>query len=147
VSRFSPYRLLADLFSHLPAAARSWPRFLRFAAALGILVICIDLNSTHVRGVVQGLVHSWSSAQAAHELAEIAAALDAEYASHSRYPDASDFEAFVRRWVKGKQRDPAHDRWGMPVRYRHEGTRFELLSCGPDVECGTRDDIRRQGGF
>ena len=82
------------------------------------------------------------------EMGEMAAALDAEYASTNRYPDAEAFRDFVRHWVRPKgPKDPYYDRWHQPYRYRVDGARYELLSCGPDGACGTPDDIRRQGGF
>jgi hypothetical protein len=82
------------------------------------------------------------------EMGEIAAALDAEYASTAQYPEPDAFRDFVRHWVRPRvPRDPYYDRWSQPLRFRVEGSHYEILSCGPDRTCETADDVRRIGGL
>ena len=141
------YRVLLEL-NFRRKRSHFWARFLKKLIPVLLLVYLIDLNARHFRSMVDELNAWWGAARTRMEMGEMAAALDAEYASTDRYPDAESFRDFVRHWVRPKgPKDPYYDRWHQPYRYHVEGSRYELLSCGPDGACGTADDIRRQGGF
>jgi len=139
------YRILLDL-SYRRQRTHFWARFLKKLIPLALLIFLIDLNARHFRDMVARLNAWWGTARTRMEMGEIAAAVDAEYASTGSYPEPQAFRAFVRQWIRPKGRNPAYDRWGQPFQYRAEGPLYEILSCGPDAVCGTPDDIRRQGG-
>jgi hypothetical protein len=141
-----PFRVLLELAALVAAAPRIWNSTTRKLLAAVFLVALVDLNSGHVRDLVRGLVTSWQSSQVLMQLGAIAGALDAEYASYSRYPEPGRFHEFVRTWVKGHPDDPSRDHWGSPIGFAPDGARYELWSCGRDRACGTADDIRYSGG-
>jgi len=141
------YRLLLEL-SYRRQRSHFWARFLRKLIPVLLLVFLIDVNARHFRDIVGRINVWWGTARTRMEMGEIAAALDAEYASTAKYPEPEGFRDFVRHWVRPKSpRDPYYDRWHQPFRFRVEGSHYEILSCGPDGACGTADDIRRQGGL
>jgi hypothetical protein len=141
------YRLLLEL-SYRRQRSHFWSRFLKKLIPLLLLVVLIDMNARHFSEIVGRLNAWWSAAQTRMQMGEIAAALDAEYASTGHFPEPEAFRDFVRRWVRPKQpRDPYYDRWGQPFRFRVEGGFYEILSCGADRACETADDLRRQGGL
>jgi hypothetical protein len=141
------YRLLLEL-SYRRQRSHFWSRFLKKLIPVLLLIYLIDVNARHFRDMVSALNAWWGIARTRMEMGEIAAALDAEFASTDRYPDAEAFRDFVRKWVHPKSpHDPYYDRWHQPYRYRVDGARYELLSCGPNALCGDSDDVRRQGGF
>jgi hypothetical protein len=123
----------------------------RRLVGLGILLYLVDLNSTHVRDFVSGLVRAWRDQQTLTEMSAIAAALDAEHVSLHRYPDSSELAGFIRQWIPDTRgRDPSVDHWGVPFRLELEeedsaSVGYVLRSCGPDRICGTEDDITRRG--
>ncbi|PYQ14741.1 MAG: hypothetical protein DMF80_11795 [Acidobacteria bacterium] len=139
------YRLLLEL-SYRRQRAHFRARFLKKLIPILLLVFLIDFNARHFRDIVGRLNAWWGTARTQMEMGEIAAAVDAEYASTARYPEADEFKEFIRRWIRPRDRNPAFDRWGQPFLFRVEGPRYEILSCGPDSVCGTADDIHRQGG-
>lgn len=140
------YRLLLEI-SYRRQRSHFWARFLKKLIPVALLVFLIDANARHFRDMVGRLNAWWGTASTKMEMGEIAAAVDAEYASAERYPDPQAFGQFVRAWIRRKGRDPAYDRWGQPFRFQVDGTRYEILSCGPDAVCGTPDDIQRQGAL
>ena len=141
------YRLLLEL-SYRRKRSHFWSRFLKKLIPMLLLIYLIDVNARHFRDIVGALNAWWGIARTRMEMGEIAAALDAEFASTDRYPDPEAFRDFVRRWVHPKSpHDPYYDRWHQPYRYRVEGARYEILSCGPNAVCGDTDDVRREGGF
>lgn len=141
------WRLVLEL-SYRRQRSHFWARFLKKLIPALILVFLIDVNARHFRDVVGRLNDWWGTARTRMEMGEIAAALDAEYASTATYPEPEAFRDFVRHWVRPKTpRDPYYDRWRQPFRFRVEGSYYEILSCGPDGACATPDDIRRQGGL
>jgi hypothetical protein len=141
------YRVLLEL-SYRRKRSHFWSRFLKKLIPTLLLVYLIDVNARHFRDMVGALNAWWGTARTRMEMGEMAAALDAEYASTDRYPDPEAFRDFVRRWVRPKSpRDPYYDRWHQPYRYHVQGAHYEILSCGPDGVCGNDDDVRRQGGF
>lgn len=142
-----PYRAVVELSSLVSAHRRLWSRTTHKLIGAFILLALVDLNSSHVRDVVRGLVGSWQAAQTQMKMGAIAAVLDAEYASYARYPEPHAFHALVREWIPGQDSDPARDYWGSPILLEVEGVYYELVSCGRDTVCGTEDDIRRRGGY
>jgi hypothetical protein len=141
------YRTLLEL-SYRRQRSHFWTRFLKKLIPLALLIVLIDANARHFRDVVGRLDAWWRSAQTRMQMGEIAAALDAEYASTGHFPEPGRFREFVRRWVRPRDpRDAYYDRWGQPFRFRLEGSVYEIRSCGPDRSCGTPDDVRRQGGL
>lgn len=142
-----PYRAVAELSSLTAGQRRVWSSTTRKLVGAFILIALVDLNSSHVRDVVRGLVGSWQDSQTLMKMGAIAAVLDAEYASYARYPDPHVFHALVRDWIPGQDTDPALDYWGSPILLKVDGVYYELVSCGRDTLCGTADDIRRRGGY
>ena len=142
-----PFRALLEMSSLVSAQRGVWTRTARKLVGAFIVLALVDLNSSHVRDVVRGLVASWQEAETQAKMGAIAAALDAEFASLSRYPDPAEFQAFVRAWIPGQGTDPAADYWGTPIVLAVDGMGYELLSCGRDGTCGTGDDLRRRGGY
>jgi hypothetical protein len=142
-----PFRVVAEISSSASTQRGLWARTARKLVGALIVLALVDLNSTHVRDVVRGLVASWQEAQTLNQMGSIAGALDAEYASYARYPDPEAFPEFVRQWVEVIEGDPARDRWGTLITLQVDGYGYELLSCGRDTVCGTGDDIRRRGGY
>jgi hypothetical protein len=142
------YRLLLEL-SFRRERSHFWAGFLKKLIPTVILIYLIDLNARHFRDIVGQLNTWWGTARTRMEMGEIAAALDAEYASTGKYPEPEGFAEFVRHWVKPKSslQDPCYDRWRQAFRFDVHGSHYEILSCGPDRTCGTADDIRRQGGL
>jgi hypothetical protein len=141
-----PYRVLLEVSALVAAGPKIWSGTARKLAGAVLLVALVDLNTSHVRNVIRGLVTSWQSSQTRMKMGAISAALDAEYASYARYPPPDQFHHFVRSWVQGQGEDPASDYWGSPIALSVDGIRYELWSCGRDTECGTEDDIRYRGG-
>jgi hypothetical protein len=142
-----PFRALVETSAFTAAQRRVWSRTTRKLVAVFIVLALVDLNSTRVHGLMRGLVASWQEAETLHRMGSLAAALDAEFASSSRYPDAEAFHDFARAWIDGLDHDPAADYWGGPITLRVEGVGYELVSCGRDTVCGTADDLRRRGGL
>ena len=142
-----PYRAVDELSWLASAPRRLWSRTARKLVGAFIVLALVDLNSTHVRDVVRGLVDSWQAAQTRMKMGAIAAVLDAEYASYARYPAPEQFHALVREWIPGQDTDPARDYWGSPILLEVDGVYYELVSCGRDTVCGSADDIRRRGGY
>jgi hypothetical protein len=139
--------VLAEVSASNLALRRLWSRTARKLVGVVIVLALVDLNSTHVRDVVRSLVASWQEAQTLDQMAEIAAALDAEYASLGYYPAPEAFHDFARQWVHGIDGDPARDQWGSLIVLTVDGVHYELRSCGPDAVCETKDDIRRRTGY
>lgn len=129
------------------AQRRLWSGTTRKLVGAFIVLALVDLNSSHVRDVVRGLVSSWQASQTLQKMGAIAAVLDAEYASYARYPAPDDFHAFIREWIPGQESDPARDYWGSLILLTVDGVYYDLVSCGRDTVCGTEDDIRRRGGY
>jgi hypothetical protein len=142
-----PYRVVAEMSSLTSAQRRLWSSTTRKLVGAFIVLALVDLNSSHVRDVVRGLVGSWQASQTQMKMGAIAAVLDAEYASFARYPPPDQFHALVREWIQSPGTDPARDYWGSPILLTVEGVYYELVSCGRDTVCGTEDDIRRRGGY
>lgn len=142
-----PYRAVVELPSLTAAQRRLWSGTTRKLIGAFIVLALVDLNSSHVRDVVRGLVDSWQASQTLMKMGAIAAVLDAEYASHARYPAPHEFQAMVREWIPGQASDPARDYWGSPIVLTIDGVYYELVSCGRDGVCGSEDDIRRRGGY
>jgi hypothetical protein len=142
-----PYRAVAEMSSLTSAQRRLWSSTTRKLVGAFIVLALVDLNSSHVRDVVRGLVASWQASQTEMKMGAIAAALDAEYASAAQYPAADRFHEFVRTWVTAQEGDPARDYWGSLIAFTPEGVYYELHSCGKDTICGSDDDIRRRGGY
>jgi hypothetical protein len=142
-----PYRFVLEASTLMKAQRGVWTRTTRKLVGAFIVLALVDLNSSHVRDVVRGLVASWQASQTEMKMGAIAAALDAEYASAGRYPSADQFHEFVRTWVAGQDGDPARDYWGSLITFSPEGPYYELHSCGTDTVCGSEDDIRRRGGL
>jgi type II secretion system (T2SS) protein G len=141
------YRVLLEL-NYRRQRTHFWARFLKKLIPALLLVFLIDFNARHFRDMVGRLNAWWGTARTRMEMGEMAGALDAEYASTDRYPAPEAFRDFVRHWVRpNSTHDPYYDRWHHAYRYRVDGARYEILSCGPDGECGTDDDVRRPGGF
>jgi hypothetical protein len=142
-----PYRVVAEMASLTSAQRRLWSGTTRKLVGAFIVLALVDLNSSHVRDVVRGLVGSWQASQTLMKMGAIAAVLDAEYASYARYPAPDQFHGFVREWIPGQDSDPARDYWGSPIVLTVDGVYYELVSCGRDTVCGSEDDIRRRGGY
>jgi len=142
-----PYRAIVEVASLMKTQRGVWTSTARKLVGAFIVLALVDLNSSHVRGVVRGLVTSWQASQTEMKMGAIAAALDAEYASSARYPSAEAFNEFVRTWISGKEGDPARDYWGSLITFMPEGVYYELHSCGKDTVCGSEDDIRHRGGY
>jgi hypothetical protein len=141
-----PYRVLLELSALIASAPRLWRSTTRKLVGALVLVALVHVNTSHVQGVIHRLVLSWQSSQTQMKMGAIAAALDAEYASHARYPEPDQFHHFVRTWVDGRGEDPASDYWGYPFSFSTNGSMYWLGSCGRDAQCGTDDDIRYEGG-
>ena len=142
-----PYRALLEVSSVVKTQRGVWTGTTRKLVGAFIVLALVDLNSSHVRDVVRGLVTSWQASQTEMKMGAIAAALDAEYASAARYPGPEQFHEFVRTWVEAPEGDPARDYWGGLIHFTPEGVYYELHSCGKDTVCGSADDIRRRGGY
>lgn len=142
-----PYRAMVEVSSLMKTQRGVWTRTARKLVGAFIVLALVDLNSSHVRDVVRGLVMSWQASQTEMKMGAIAAALDAEYASAAQYPPADQFHEFVRTWVSGQEGDPARDYWGSLITFVPEGVSYLLHSCGKDTVCGSEDDIRRRGGY
>ena len=142
-----PYRAILEVSALMKTQRGVWTSTTRKLVGAFIVLALVDLNSSHVRGVVRGLVTSWQASQTEMKMGAIAAALDAEYASSARYPSAEEFHEFVRTWVSAQEGDPARDYWGSVMTFTPEGVYYELHSCGKDTVCGSEDDIRRRGGY
>ena len=141
-----PYRILLEISSLVAARPKLWTSTARKLVGGVIFVALVDLNSTHVRDFVRELVAAWRTVQTQAKMGAIGAALDAEYASYSRYTPVADFEAFVRTWVEGHGEDPVADSWGAPIALELDGVRYRLRSSGPDGICDTADDVVYAGG-
>ena len=141
------YRVLVEVGSLVGTRQRLWTSTARKLVGGFVFLALVDLNSSHVRDFVRALVASWRVSQTQMKMGAVAAALDAEYASHARYPPPGEFQAYVRQWVVSTGEDPAADDWGTPLLYHVEGAGYELLSCGPDRACQTTDDVRYRGGL
>lgn len=145
--RTLPFRALLEMSSLVSGSRGIWTRTTRKLVGAVIVLALVDLNSSHVRDVVRGLVASWQEAETQAKMGAITAALDAEFASFSRYPDPDGFREFVRHWIPGQDTDPASDYWGTPIVLTVDGMGYELVSCGRDTTCGTADDLLRRGGY
>jgi hypothetical protein len=142
-----PFRFLLEIGSIVSAQRGTWTRTARKLVGAFIVLALVDLNSSHVRDFVRALVRSWQEAQTQTRMGSLAAALDAEFASYSRYPDPEAFHEFARTWVDSTDGDPARDHWGTLITLSVDGVAYELVSCGRDTLCGTTDDLRRRGGL
>jgi hypothetical protein len=142
-----PFRAIAEVSALMKTQRGVWTSTARKLVGAFIVLALVDLNSSHVRDVVRGLVTSWQASQTEMKMGAIAAALDAEYASYARFPSADQFHEFVRTWIPGQEGDPARDYWGSLITLTPEGVSYELHSCGKDTVCGSQDDIRRRGGY
>jgi hypothetical protein len=142
-----PFRSLVEMSAFVAAQRGAWSRTARKLVGAFIVLALVDLNSTHVRDVVRGLVASWQEAETLNKMGIIAATMDAEYASYGRYPEPEAFHDFVRQWVESFEGDPARDYWGTLIVVTVDGVGYELASCGRDRACGTADDLRRRGGY
>jgi hypothetical protein len=142
-----PYRAVAELSSLTSAQRRLWSSTTRKLIGAFIVLALVDLNASHVRDVVRGLVRSWQDSQTLMKMGAVAAVLDAEYASYARYPKPEEFHGMVREWIPAQDRDPVRDHWGSLMLLKVDGAYYELVSCGQDTVCGTADDIRRRGGY
>src|SRR5438067_1143837 len=65
-------------------------------------------------------------------------AIALEFVTNERWP--GDLPTFLRTHVDGAI-NPELDRWGTPYELQHLPEDPVLVSCGPDRECGTEDDI------
>ena len=141
-----PYRILLELSGLVSAGPKIWSGTTKKLLGAVLLVALVDVNTSHVRNVIRGLVTSWQASQTQMKMGAIAAALDAEYATYARYPEPDQFLHFVRSWVEGQGEDPASDYWGSPIAFAADGVNYELWSCGRATECGPDYDIRYRGG-
>jgi len=115
---------------------------------LGILLLLVERNATHVAGFVTALVAAWGEVQTRHEMAFIATALEAEYVSLNQYPSPASLTDFIQTWIPKEHRDdPTLDYWKSEYRLEVEGDVVTLKSCGPDRQCGTKDDVDRPLSF
>jgi hypothetical protein len=76
--------------------------------------------------------------------------LSLEGSSGGELPQTQEeFQQFCMRKVKtrggGAKEDQYKDPWGTPLKYSLDAQRFYLISAGPDLKHGTKDDIKSFG--
>lgn len=92
-----------------------------------------------VRGVMSSFREAPAIMRTTNKLAAAQNALAFEYLNSDRWP--YDVEDFLNRNVSGPF-NPGRDEWGTPLRLVDGHTpEAAIVSCGPDRECDTRDDL------
>lgn len=61
--------------------------------------------------------------------------------ANGAYLPEENFADFVQAKIKSATRDPLHDCWKQPYRYRTFKGGFTVLSAGPDGRLNTADDL------
>ena len=110
---------------------------------IALLVYSFRSGTASAQDAVDRVKNWAAAAMATIDLNGIGSALEAEYALSGRYP--ASLEPFIRQTLKSATSDLTRDRWGRPYRFHVEGTRFEIVSAGPDGEFGTADDLVERG--
>jgi hypothetical protein len=82
-------------------------------------------------------------AQSYVSMQRFVAALEVTYTYEGRLP--GDVAEFLRTNFEGGGRDHGQDEWGNDYQMEEEDAGFTLVSCGPNLSCGDKDDIRVKG--
>ena len=60
---------------------------------------------------------------------------------NGHYPQGPEFGELIRKSI-GSAQNPDRDQWGTPFRLAGVPAAPYVLSCGPDMICGTEDDLK-----
>ena len=106
---------------------------------IAILVYGIYHSSDRARNVFRTAKNMTLQVRVMMNMSNMAKGLKPLVASGEALP--YDFQQYLRDNLRSGAADPSLDPWQTPYRIeRREGSVF-IVSCGPDLECSTKDDI------
>jgi hypothetical protein len=97
--------------------------------------------ATELPSLLQGLNAGGQVVITANDMQLIKDVVFTYQSDSGRYPNQREFSELLRAKI-GSRENPDQDRWGSPFQLEGLPKTPYILSCGPDKECGTSDDLK-----